>query len=210
MRYVNRDPEGRYTLTKEIICDPHHSVVLQWVRLEGHRGVAAAAEGVCAAGAASGRRRRGQLGAGGGCGRAQDAAGVEERVVAGDGRELRVFARELRLCGRERRLAGPEGELPDGLGVWLGHDGNIAMMGELNLGAAGDDGSRDFTVAIGLGQGQHTALQKTVSALAEPYRRAPRAVYRAVAPGGESRVAGGEVVRRREADAGQPQRAAGA
>ncbi len=36
MRYINRDPEGRYALTKEIICDPHHSVVLQRVRLEGH------------------------------------------------------------------------------------------------------------------------------------------------------------------------------
>ena len=36
VRYVNRDPDGRYTLTKEIICDPHHSVVLQHVRLEGH------------------------------------------------------------------------------------------------------------------------------------------------------------------------------
>ena len=35
VRYVNRDPEGRYSLTKEIICDPHHSVVLTRVRLEG-------------------------------------------------------------------------------------------------------------------------------------------------------------------------------
>ena len=35
VRYVNRDPEGRYTLSKEIICDPHHSVVLTHVRIEG-------------------------------------------------------------------------------------------------------------------------------------------------------------------------------
>jgi len=35
VRYVNRDPQERYTLTKEIICDPHHSVVLVSVRLEG-------------------------------------------------------------------------------------------------------------------------------------------------------------------------------
>ena len=35
VRYVNRDPEGRYSLTKEIICDPHHAVVLTRVRLEG-------------------------------------------------------------------------------------------------------------------------------------------------------------------------------
>src|SRR6266568_4569370 len=36
IRYVNSDPDGRYTLTKEIICDPHHSVVFQYVKLEGH------------------------------------------------------------------------------------------------------------------------------------------------------------------------------
>src|ERR1700733_11991966 len=36
VRYINRDPEGRYSLTKEIICDPHHSVILQRVKLEGH------------------------------------------------------------------------------------------------------------------------------------------------------------------------------
>ncbi|MGH9562215.1 MAG: glycoside hydrolase family 15 protein, partial [Terracidiphilus sp.] len=35
VRYVNRDRDGRYTLTKEMICDPHHGVVLQHVRLEG-------------------------------------------------------------------------------------------------------------------------------------------------------------------------------
>jgi glucoamylase len=34
VRYVNRDPENRYTLTKEIICDPHHAVVLTHVRIE--------------------------------------------------------------------------------------------------------------------------------------------------------------------------------
>jgi len=34
VRYINRDPENRYTLTKEIICDPHHAVVLTHVRLE--------------------------------------------------------------------------------------------------------------------------------------------------------------------------------
>ena len=35
VRYVNRDPAGRYALTKEIICDPHHGVVVMRVRLEG-------------------------------------------------------------------------------------------------------------------------------------------------------------------------------
>src|ERR1700684_4554669 len=32
VRYPSRDPEGRYSLTKEIICDPHHAVILNHVR----------------------------------------------------------------------------------------------------------------------------------------------------------------------------------
>src|ERR1700735_1771679 len=35
VRYVNRDPDGRYSVTKDMISDPHHGVVLQHVRLEG-------------------------------------------------------------------------------------------------------------------------------------------------------------------------------
>ena len=34
VRYINSDKEGRYRLVKEIICDPHHSVVLMHVRLQ--------------------------------------------------------------------------------------------------------------------------------------------------------------------------------
>ena len=48
-------------------------------------------------------------------------------------------------------------------------NGNIAVLGELNLCAAGADGSRVFVVAIGIGEGHHTALQKTVSTLATPF-----------------------------------------
>jgi glucoamylase len=47
--------------------------------------------------------------------------------------------------------------------------GNIAVMGELALGSAGADGARQFTLAIGLGEGLHTAAQKTIGALAMPY-----------------------------------------
>ena len=43
-------------------------------------------------------------------------------------------------------------------------EGNVAVMGELDLTAC-----REFTVAIGLGEGHHTALEKTVSALATPF-----------------------------------------
>ncbi len=189
VRYVNRDPDGRYSLTKEIICDPHHGVVLTRVRLEGARGSGAAAEGVCAAGAAPGWRRGGELGAGDGPGRAQGAAGVEERVVAGDDGQLRILARELRICGRERRLAGRNAELQMDWEFGSATNGNVAVMGEIDLGcnprlgnglngSNGADSSavsasgmavREFTLAIGIGEGHHTALQKTMGSLSTPF-----------------------------------------
>ena len=110
VRYVNCDPEGRYSLTKEIICDPHHAVVLTHVRLEGDKESAASAESLCSVGSAPGRRGHGKLSAGGGYFRAHSADGVEERMVAGDGGQLRIgsiriFEGESRICGRERRVA---------------------------------------------------------------------------------------------------------
>ena len=109
VRYVNRDPEGRYSLIKEIICDPHHSVVLKRVRLEGHEDLlprlkvyALLAPHLDGGGAGNTARARGHR-------RTQSAAGLEERVVAGHGGQLRLLARELRVCGRERRLARPDG-----------------------------------------------------------------------------------------------------
>ena len=121
VRYINSDPEGRYTLTKEIICDPHHAVVLTHVRLEGHAELlprlkvyALLAPHLDDGGASN-------------TARAVDMAGHKvllawkEPVVAGHGRQLRILARELRICGHKRRLARPDGKLPHGLGVWLGH-----------------------------------------------------------------------------------------
>ena len=49
--------------------------------------------------------------------------------------------------------------------------GNVAVMGELNLRDAHNDGAREFTLAIGIGEGHHTALQTTVSALARPFNQ---------------------------------------
>jgi glucoamylase len=49
--------------------------------------------------------------------------------------------------------------------------GNLALIGQINLEAAREDGAREFTVAIGIGEGHHTALQKTVSAMAMPFEQ---------------------------------------
>ena len=120
VRYVNRDPEGRYSLTKEIICDPHHGVVLQRVRLEAREDLMP-------------RLKLYALLAphldGGGAGnsaRAMDLAGHNVLLAWKNMWSLAMTAScgfradELRVCGPERRLAGPDAAHEDDLGVWVG------------------------------------------------------------------------------------------
>jgi glucoamylase len=171
VRYINRDPDGRYTLTKEIICDPHHSVILQRVRIEGHEDliprlkvyalVAPHLDG----------------GGGGNTGRVLDIAGHKMLLAWKNQWSLAVDA----SCGFTRVSCGFVGasdgwhDLRDKYKMdWefgSATNGNIALFGELNMGAAGTDGAREFTLAIGIGEGNHTALQKTVSALSLPFER---------------------------------------
>lgn len=187
VRYVNRDPGGRYTLSKEIICDPHHSVVLQRVRLEGDPDLlpklklyALLAPHLDGGGA-------------GNTARAVDLAGRKVLMAWKDGWALAMAA----SCGFSRVSCGFVGT-SDG---W--HDlmenyqmnwefgsatnGNVAVLGEIDLGhiaagsgqqsgraaAAPEDhraaGAREFTLAIGVGQGAHTAAQKTMGALSVSY-----------------------------------------
>jgi glucoamylase len=171
VRYINRDPDGRYSLTREIICDPHHSVVLQSVKLEGHQALlprlkvyALLAPHLNGGGA-------------GNTARAVDIAGHKMLLAWKDQWSLAMGA----SCGFSRVSCGFVGtsdgwrDLMDNYRMdWefgAASNGNIAVMGELNLGRAGADGSRVFTLAIGVGEGAHTALQKTVSALAMPFEQ---------------------------------------
>ena len=169
VRYTNRDPDGRYALIKEIICDPHHSVVLQRVRIEGHEDLVP-------------RLRIYALLAphldGGGAGnsaRAMDIAGNKMVLAWKNQWSLAMGA----SCGFHRVSCGFVGQsdgwrdvMENAFMDWefgSATNGNIAVMGELNMTNAGADGAREFTLAIGIGEGHHTALQKTVSALAVPF-----------------------------------------
>jgi len=169
VRYVNRDPDGRYALTKEIICDPHHSVILTRVRLEGHEDLlprlkvyALLAPHLDGGGA-------------GNTARAVDIAGHKMLLVWKNQWSLAMAA----SCGFSRVSCGFVGAsdgwrdlMEDFRMDWefgSATGGNLAVMGELNLEAAGENGAREFTLAIGIGEGNHTALQKTVSSLAMPY-----------------------------------------
>ncbi len=180
VRYVNRDREGRYTLTKEMICDPHHGVVLQHVRLEGREDWIA-------------RLKVYALLAphldGGGAGnsaRALDVAGHNVLLAWKNQWSLAMTA----SCGFARMSCGFVGA-SDGWQDLKQHramnwefgsatNGNIAIMGEIDLGCgarksnggaeqSGGTATREFTLVIGLGEGHHTALQKTMGALAMPF-----------------------------------------
>ena len=169
VRYVNRDPEGRYSLTKEIICDPHHSVVLVRVRLEADETLlprlnvyALLAPHLDGGGA-------------GNTARAVDVAG-HKRLLAWKMPWALVMAAN---CGFSRVSCGFVGasdgwhDLMDNFRMdWefgSATNGNIALLGEVDLKPGAEAGAREFTLAIGIGEGQHTALQKTASALAAPF-----------------------------------------
>jgi glucoamylase len=176
VRYVNSDPDGRYALTKEIICDPHHSVLLTHVRLEGDKDLlpklkvyALLAPHLDGGGA-------------GNSARALDVAGYRVLLAWKGAWSLAMGA----TCGFARVSCGFVGA-SDGWKDLKTHkrmewefgsatDGNVAVMGELNLECArnlggGNGNAREFTVAIGVGDTQHTSLQKTVSALVMPYEQ---------------------------------------
>ncbi len=161
VRYINSDPGGRYTLTKEIICDPHHSVVLQHVKLEGHPDLLA-------------RLKVYALlaphlddGGAGNTARAADIAGKKVLLAWKNEWALAMSA----SCGFSRVSCGFVGasdgwrDLMENFRMdWQfgsATGGNVAVMGEVDL-----KGATEFTLAIGLGEGIHTAAQKTMGALA--------------------------------------------
>ena len=169
VRYVNRDPEGRYALTKEIICDPHHSVVVIRVRLEGMEDLLPRLK-VYALLAP-------HLDCGG--------AGNTAKVVDLAGRKaVLAWRNEWWLamgasCGFSRVSCGFVGA-SDGWQDLMQNfrmdwefgsatNGNVAVIGEVGCAEYGTGAAREFTVAIGIGEGSHTAAQKLMGSLATPY-----------------------------------------
>jgi glucoamylase len=174
VRYTNCDPDGRYALTKEIICDPHHSVVLTHVRLTGHADLlprlkvyALLAPHLNGGGANNSAR-------------AVDIAGHSVFMAWKDNWSLAMTA----SCGFSRMSCGFVGvsdgwrDLMDDFKMdWQfgsALNGNVSVMGELDLGgkiapAEGSESAVEFTVAIGIGPGHHTAAQKTMGSLATPF-----------------------------------------
>ncbi|MDR3734013.1 MAG: glycoside hydrolase family 15 protein [Acidobacteriaceae bacterium] len=164
VRVVANDRDGQFTITKEIIADPHHPVVLVHVKLEGDEEHLKKLK--CYALLAPHLN-------GGGAGnsaRAIEVAGERALLAWKGGTSLAMGV----SCGFRRSSCGYVGA-SDGyqdlcqnkVMDWefdTALDGNIAMMGEIDVTV-----NREFTIAISLGEGHHSALSGLMQSLSVPF-----------------------------------------
>lgn len=164
VRITSRDPEGRYTLIKEIISDPHYPVILIRARIEGEESLL--------------RRLKAY---------ALLAPHLEGGGAGNSGRAVRVSGHKVLLAWKEptslsmavdcdftRISCGYVGtsdgwqDLNDNLQMdWeygQALNGNIALMGEIDIA-----NNRQFTLAVGFGRGHHAAMSSMMQALATPF-----------------------------------------
>ncbi len=168
VRYTNSDKEGRYRLVKEIICDPHHSVVLMHVRVEaGPNGTEEFLNELKIYALLAPHMD------GGGSGNSARVVDVAGRKVLLAWKNRWTLAMSAD-CGFLRASCGYVGtsdgwrDLTDDftMGWEFGKalDGNLALTGQLDL-----RGRREFTIGIGIGDSHHSALSKTMGALSQSF-----------------------------------------
>src|SRR5579875_2955243 len=164
IRVAANDLGGRYIVSKEVITDPHHAVVLTHVEIEGDETLLSKLK--CYALLAPHLD-------GGGAGnsaRAVDIAGRRSILAWKNGVSL-AFGVD---CGFMRSSCGYVGA-SDGYQDLSLHnrmtwnfgqalDGNIALMGEIDVARC-----RKFTIAISLGRGHHSAVAAMMQSLSTPY-----------------------------------------
>jgi len=164
VRVSATDSEGRYSVTKEFISDPHHPVVLMNVKITGEEAVLS-------------RLKCYVLLAphldGGGAGNS-----ARSLLLCGQ-RTLLAWKNNTSLalgvdCGFSRSSCGFVG-MSDGYQDLCANmkmewqfgqalDGNVAVMGEIEVAR-----NREFTVAIAFGNGHHMALSGLMESLSTPY-----------------------------------------
>ncbi len=164
VRVVATDLNGRYTVTKEFITDPHHPVVLMNVRIEGDEEILSRLK--CYALLAP------HLDGGGAGNSARSLNLAGKRCVLAWKKDFALAFGAS--CGFARTSCGFVG-VSDGFQDLTCHlrmkweygealDGNIALMGEIDVAR-----NREFTIAIALGDGAHAALAGMMQTLATPY-----------------------------------------
>jgi glucoamylase len=164
VRVVGKDPMGRYTVTKEMVSDPHHAVVLMNVKIAGDECVLERMK--CYALLAPHLH-------GGGAGNSARSVLVAGRraLLAWHGPVSLAMGADCGFtrssCGYVGTSDGYQDLLADLQMTWnFGEalDGNVAIMGEIDVAR-----NREFTIAIGLGDGHHSALSEMMQALATQY-----------------------------------------
>ena len=166
VRITSRDCDGRYSLVKEIINDPHYPVVLIRVKLEGDKDFLSRLQVYALLsphieGGGAGNSARTLIAAG------------ELAVVAWKNHTSLVLATtggfSRASCGYVGKSDGWQ-DLKHNLTMdWQfgsALNGNISVMGQID-----PRRMREFTVAIGFGEGHHAALAATAGALANPFEK---------------------------------------
>ena len=164
VRVSAQDLGGRYSVTKEFITDPHQPVVLMNVTLDGDEAVLSRLK--CYALLAP------HLDGGGAGNSARSVSIAGRRAILAwkNGVSLAFGA----SCGFTRSSCGFVGS-SDGFQDLSNHmrmtwnfgqalDGNLAVMGEIDIARC-----RNFTIAIALGDGHHSAVASMMQTLSTPY-----------------------------------------
>ncbi|HTZ57792.1 MAG TPA: glycoside hydrolase family 15 protein [Acidobacteriaceae bacterium] len=164
VRLINADPQGRYKITKEIIADPHHPVVLMRVRLEGNESLLSRMKAYALLAPHL------DVGGADNSGSVLDLSGKLTLLASKNGLSLVMAA----SCGFTRASCGFVGrsdgwqDLMDNFQMdWqfgTAFHGNIALTGEIDLSL-----HREFVVAISLGEGHHSALTTALSSVTTPF-----------------------------------------
>ena len=171
-RITHSDRQGRYRLTKEIIADPHRSVVLVRVRLE------------ITDASLRGKLKLYALLAPhlGGHGSGNNGFVVRNEQVRllraeCDGHHL-LLGCDAGFCKRSVGFVGTsdgwqdlhKGNFRMDWEYTEARDGNVALMGEVDLAAASvGEGAWEVTVGIGFGESVSDAATKTLQYLANPW-----------------------------------------
>ena len=163
-RITNSDPEGRYSIVKEVLSDPHLPCLLVNTTLSGEEPFLKRLRlyALCAP----------HLGMGGWGNNASvvDIAGRKILTAEKDGTWLALAATVpfSRLsCGYVGRSDGWTDLAADFRMDWefdRATDGNIALTGELDLGDR-----REFTMGLAFGDGLHSAVTTLLESLAVPF-----------------------------------------
>ncbi len=164
-RITNADPDGRYSITKEVITDPHLGCILQHTQLSGDETFISKLRlyALCAPHL--------QVGGWGNTGSVVEVAGRKILMAQKKGMWLALggtvnFSRAS--CGYVGRSDGWTDLASNFQMDWeFDHapDGNIALTGELDL-----EGHREFTLGLAFGNTQHRAVTTLFQALGVPFK----------------------------------------